>query len=68
VDRLVPSLDPEADLAALLHRLPLEERDADWIASLPPDRGPWRGLLALPGEALWDAAQLLAHRAAALGL
>ncbi|HLO67857.1 MAG TPA: hypothetical protein VK188_12610 [Holophaga sp.] len=68
VDRLVPSLDPEADLAALLHRLPLEERDADWIASLPADGGPWRAWMALPDEALWDAVQLLAYRAAALGL
>jgi site-specific recombinase len=69
VERFVPRLDPEADLSALLDRLPLSEDDADWILHLAPVHAePWRELLALPGEAVWDAAQLLAYRAAALGL
>ncbi len=68
LDGMVPSLDEAGDLSALLHRLPLDERDGDWIEGLPRDRGPWRELLAVPGPALWDAVQLLAHRAAALGL
>ena len=69
VERFVPSLEPEADLSALLGRLELTEADADWIAGLAPELAePWRELLALPPEALWDAAQLLAYRATALGL
>ncbi len=69
VERFVPRLDPEADLSGLLHRLDLTERDADWIETLEAGlAAPWRELLALPPEALWDAAQLLAFRAAALGL
>jgi site-specific recombinase len=69
VERFVPRLDPEADLYALLDRLPLSEDDADWIQQLGPAHAePWRDLLALPAGALWDAAELLAYRAAALGL
>ena len=69
VERFVPRLDPEADLSALLDRLALSEDDADWIRNLAPAQaGPWRELLALPPEAVWDAAQLLAYRATALGL
>ncbi len=69
VERFVPRLDPEADLSALLERLALPAEAADWIAALAPEAAaPWRDLLALPPEALWDAAQLLAYRATALGL
>lgn len=69
VERFVPRLDPEADLSALLDRLALTEDDAEWIRTLRPEAaGPWRVLLALDPEALWDAAQLLAYRATALGL
>ncbi len=68
VDRFVPSLDPENDLSALLHRLELDESDADWIEALPAGDGLWDELLAVPAEARWDAVQLLAYRAAALGL
>ncbi|BDU73896.1 hypothetical protein [Mesoterricola silvestris] len=68
VDRFVPSLDPENDLSALLHRLELDEADADWLEALPAGDGLWDELLAVPAEARWDAVQLLAHRAAALGL
>ncbi len=69
VERFVPRLDPEADLSALLDRLALSLDDADWIQRLAPlDAEPWHSLLALPPEAVWDAAQLLAYRATALGL
>jgi site-specific recombinase len=69
VERFVPRLDPDADLSALLSRLDLTQGDADWILSLSEaETQPWRELLALPPEALWDAVQLLAYRAAALGL
>lgn len=68
VDRFVPSLDAENDLSALLHRLELDESDADWIEGLPEGSAFWDDLLAVPAEARWDAVQLLAHRAAALGL
>ena len=67
-DRFVPSLDPEHDLSALLHRLDLEPEDADWILALDAGTGLWHELLAVPAEAGWDAVQLLAYRAAALGL
>ena len=65
-DRVAPRLAPESDLAALVVRLDLDARDADWLESL--DSGPWRELLALPAEAPGDALQLLAYRTAALGL
>ena len=69
VERFVPCLDPEADLSALLNRLTLTEGDAEWIESLTEsETRPWLELLALPPEAVWDAIQLLAYRAAALGL
>jgi len=69
VERFVPRLDPEADLSALLDRLALSEDDADWIRQLGPVHAdPWRELLALPADSVWDAAELLAYRAAALGL
>jgi len=69
VERFVPRLDPEADLSALLERLALSQADAEWLQSLAPETvEPWRDLLTLPPEAVWDAAQLLAYRATALGL
>ncbi|MDR3671151.1 MAG: hypothetical protein P4L36_09915 [Holophaga sp.] len=69
VERFVPRLEPEADLSALLDRLGLGEEDAGWIRNLAPAAAePWRDLLALPPEMVWDAAQLLAYRATALGL
>ena len=69
VERFVPRLDPEADLSAFLSRLDPTEEDATWIQSLSEsETQPWRELLALPPGAVWDAVQLLAYRAAALGL
>lgn len=69
VDRLIPRLDPEADLYALLDRLGLAEEDAAWIEGLPQDlRAAWGRLLTPPQEIWAHAARLLAHRAAAVGL
>lgn len=69
VDRIIPRLDPEGDLYALLDRLGLEEADAAWIEGLPADlRAAWGALLAPPAETWAHAARLLAHRAAAVGL
>lgn len=69
VDRLIPRLDPEGDLYALLDRLGLDEADAAWIEGLPEDlRTAWGTLLAPPQEIWVHAARLLAHRAAAVGL
>jgi site-specific recombinase len=69
VERFVPRLEPEADLSALLDRLGLTEADADWLRKLDRElAAPWMALLALPAEAVWDASELLAYRAAALAL
>ncbi|MBP1771841.1 MAG: Site-specific recombinase [Holophagaceae bacterium] len=69
VDRLIPRLDPEGDLYALLDRLDLGEEDALWLESLPREaRTSWGRLLSPPPEAWAHAASLLAHRAAAVGL
>ena len=69
VDRLIPRLDPEGDLYALLDRLNLNEADAAWIEGLPADmRTAWGSLVTPPREIWVHAARLLAHRAAAVGL
>lgn len=69
VDRIIPRLDPEGDLYALLDRLGLDEADARWLEALPEEvLAPWAGLLAPPPETWFHAARLLAHRAAAVGL
>lgn len=69
VDRIIPRLDPEGDLYALLDRLGLDEADAHWLETLPEEvLAPWSGLLAPPRETWFHAARLLAHRAAAVGL
>ena len=69
VDRIIPRLDPEGDLYALLDRLDLDEADAVWIEGLPEAlRTPWGRQLAPPAETWVHAAGLLAHRAAAVGL
>ncbi len=69
VDRIIPRLDPEGDLYALLDRLDLDEADAAWIEGLPADlKSAWGSLLAPPVETWVHAARLLAHRAAAVGL
>jgi site-specific recombinase len=69
VDQIIPRLDPEGDLYALLDGLELDEADAAWIEGLPEDlRRPWGPLLAPPQDTWVHAAGLLAHRAAAVGL
>ncbi len=69
VDRIIPRLDPEGDLYALLDRLDLDEADARWVEALPEETlAPWAALLAPPRDTWFQAAQLLAHRASALGL
>lgn len=69
VDKLVPRLDHERDLYALLDRLDLGEPDARWLESLPRlllER--WSPLLT-PRAEIWEqSARLLAHRASAVGL
>ncbi|HJW08874.1 MAG TPA: hypothetical protein VJ483_04520 [Holophagaceae bacterium] len=69
VDRAVPKWDSEEDLYALLNRLDLDEADAEWILSLGDAvLEPWSAFLQ-PGPGTWvQAARLLAHRAAAVGL
>jgi site-specific recombinase len=69
VDRIIPRLDPEGDLYALLDRLDLAEADAAWVESLPPELRAACGYLMAPPRQTWvHAALLLAHRAAAVGL
>lgn len=69
VDRIIPRLDPEGDLYALLDRLGLGEVDAVWLEDLPEDlRQAWGELLAPPAETWAHAARLLALRVAAVGL
>ncbi|MBK6381701.1 MAG: hypothetical protein IPF72_19395 [Chitinophagaceae bacterium] len=69
VDRIIPRLDAEGDLYALLDRLGLAEADAAWIEGLPVDlRTAWGRLVKPPVDIWVHAAQLLAHRAAAVGL
>ena len=68
-DRIIPRLDPEGDLYALLDRLNVGEQDAAWIRGLPPElRSAWGSILAPPPATWAQAARLLAHRAAAVGL
>ena len=69
VDGLVPRGEAEEDLYAVLVRLRLTEADAAWIEGLPEDDiAPFRGLLR-PEPAAWaQAIQILAARAAAVGL
>jgi len=69
VDGIIPRLDAEGDLYALLDRLDLDEADAAWIEGLPEDlRTTWAGLVRPPTDIWVHAARLLAHRAAAVGL
>ena len=69
VDRIIPRLDQEGDLYALLDRLDLAEADAVWIESLPGDLCAAMGKLLAPRpETCVHAACLLANRAAAVGL
>jgi site-specific recombinase len=69
VDLIIPRLDAVDDLYALLDRLRLDEADADWIATLPMDLLETWSKILMPARKHWlQAAQLLAQRAAAVGL
>lgn len=69
VDRAVPHLDPASDLYAWVDRLEPSPDDARWVAELPAEvAAPWIQLLDPGPGALGEAALLLAHRAAGLGL
>ena len=69
VDQLIPRLDSEGDLYALLDRLDLDEADAAWVEGLPEElKAAWGGLLDPPADIWTHAARLLSHRAAAVGL
>lgn len=68
-DRLVPRLDPHEDLYALLERLNLSADDADWLESLPEEvHRRWGAIFEPSAQSLRTAVELLAVRAAALGL
>ncbi|WLT33393.1 hypothetical protein [Geothrix sp. PMB-07] len=69
VDRVIPRLDPEGDLYALLDRLELHDSDAAWVEGLPVDiKAAWGQVLSPPREIWVHAARLLSHRASAVGL
>jgi site-specific recombinase len=68
-DRLLPQVDPHEDLYALFDRLNLTEADAAWLEQLPDEvRGRWAAIFEPSARSLATAAELLAVRAAALGL
>lgn len=69
VDGVVPRGEAAEGLYPILMRLRLTEADADWIEGLSEeDIAPWRAPLT-PDPAAWSQAiQLLAARAAAVGL
>jgi site-specific recombinase len=68
-NHLLPRLEPKHDLMALIERLDLKEVDADWIETLPEElTAPWGRLLRPRFESIHAAAELVAVRAAAVGL
>ncbi|MBK8725168.1 MAG: hypothetical protein IPL96_03685 [Holophagaceae bacterium] len=68
LDRVVPRLDGRADLYALFERLDLGAGEAAWFAASGTAFEGLGPCFRPPAQAVHDAAQLLAHRAAALGL
>jgi site-specific recombinase len=69
IDGLVPRLESENDLYALISGLRLTEDDAAWVEGLSSESlAPWRPLLTPPDRHLMDAARLVALRAAATGV
>lgn len=69
VNRVVPRLDAEEDLHALLVRLELDPEDAEWLEALAPeDSAALAGFLPNAGGAVREALGLLAFRVAGLGL
>jgi len=68
-NHILPQLDPQHDLLSLIERLDLRTIDADWIESLPAGLvAPWGRLLRPGTPSVRAAAQLVATRAAAVGL
>lgn len=69
VDGVVPRFEPPDDLYVLLLHAELIEADAAWLEGLPDEAIEfWRDLLVPARESLVAAAELVAHRAAAVGL
>lgn len=67
--KLVPSLDREDDLLALLERAELEAADAEWLESLPQDLlHRWGARFTLAETERREAVRVLAVRLAGLGL
>ncbi len=68
-NHVLPRVGFRDDLLALVERLDLRAADAEWIAALPPDLAePWGPLLRPSPTAVGAAAELVAVRAAAVGL
>jgi site-specific recombinase len=68
-NHVLPRVGFRDDLLALVERLDLRVADADWIASLPSElTAPWGRLLRPSSTAVGAAAELVAVRAAAVGL
>jgi site-specific recombinase len=68
VNRVVPRMDAEEDLFALLDRLELDPEDADWLEALEPaERDALTAFLPAAGASL-EALHLLALRVSGLGL
>ncbi len=68
-NHVLPRVGFRDDLSALVERLDLRAADADWIASLPSELAePWGPLLRPSSTAVGAAAELVAVRAAAVGL
>ncbi len=66
---IFPRVDPHHDLSGLIDRLALTDEDATWIASLPAELvAPLGRLLRPTPQAVRTAAELVAVRAAAVGL
>jgi site-specific recombinase len=69
VNRVVPRLDAEEDLFALLDRLELDDEDATWLEALAPeDRLALADFLPGTGAAVREAFALLGYRVSGLGL
>lgn len=68
VNRLVPRMDAEEDLFALLDRLELDPEDADWLEALPPGDQDFLAAFLPAAGASQDALHLLALRISGLGL
>jgi site-specific recombinase len=69
VNHVLPRVGFQEDLLALVERLDLRVADAEWMRSLPPELiEPWGEMLRPSSMAVRAAAELVAVRAAAVGL